>query len=214
MATGDSSWYTNSRAMDHITSDLEKLALHDKYTRNDQIHTASGSCMGISHIGYNTIHTPCHQLQLNKILQVPQASKNLIFVHRLASDNNVFLQFHPRFFCIKDMDSRSILLKGPCQGGLYRLPSSSFKKFVFGANKVACGVFTPSIDRWHNRLGHPSTTIVQRVIREFNLPSLAPEIKDLVCNAWQQAKRHQLPYPKSTSVSNHPLDLVSQMFVG
>jgi hypothetical protein len=59
--------------MDHITSDLEKLAIHDKYTGNDQIHTTSGSGMNIDHIGHNTIHTPCRQLQLNKILHVPKA---------------------------------------------------------------------------------------------------------------------------------------------
>jgi histone deacetylase 1/2 len=29
-----------------------------------------------------------------------------------------------------------------------------------------------------------------------------------VCDACQRAKSHQLPYPKSTSISNHPLELV------
>jgi hypothetical protein len=32
--------------------------------------------------------------------------------------------------------------------------------------------------------------------------------KDLVCGSCQQAKGHQLPYPKSTSVSTHLLELV------
>jgi hypothetical protein len=45
----DSAWYTDSRATDHLTSDLEKLAVHDKYHGNNQIHTASGSGMNISH---------------------------------------------------------------------------------------------------------------------------------------------------------------------
>jgi hypothetical protein len=73
---------------------------------------------------------------------------------------------------------------------------------------MVCGVIKPSLYRWHNHLGHPSVPIVQRVIREFNLPCLAQEVKDLVCNACQQAKSHQLPYPISTSVSKHPLELV------
>jgi hypothetical protein len=30
----------------------------------------------------------------------------------------------------------------------------------------------------------------------------------MVCDACQQAKSHQLPYPKSSSVSKFPLDLV------
>jgi hypothetical protein len=29
-------------ATDHITSDLEKLTVHDKYYGGDQVHTASG----------------------------------------------------------------------------------------------------------------------------------------------------------------------------
>jgi hypothetical protein len=70
---GDNSWYTDSDAFDHITSDLEKLPVRDKYTGNDQIYTTSGSGMNIRHIGYNAIHTPCRQLQLNNILHVPQA---------------------------------------------------------------------------------------------------------------------------------------------
>jgi hypothetical protein len=96
-AFNDNNWYTDSGATDLITGDLEKLAIRDKYTGNDQIHTASGSGMNIKHIGYSTIHTPSRQLMLNKILHVPQASKNLIYVHRLASDNNVFLEFHTCF---------------------------------------------------------------------------------------------------------------------
>jgi hypothetical protein len=32
--------------------------------------------------------------------------------------------------------------------------------------------------------------------------------KDHICSPWQQAKSHQLPYTSSTSLSNHPLELV------
>jgi hypothetical protein len=176
-ATGyghDNSWYTDSGATDHVTCDLEKLAIQDNYTGNDQIHTVSGSCMKINHIGHSIIHTPCCQLQLNNILHVPQASKNLVSVHCLASDNIVFLEFHPRFICIKDLDSRNIILKGPCQEGLYPLPAA-FKKLVFGINKMAGGAIRLSIDRWHSRLGHPAMPTVQRVIREFDLPCLVKE---------------------------------------
>jgi hypothetical protein len=85
-------------------------------------------------------------------------------------------------------------------------------KKAFGVSKIACGVIKPFHDRWHNRLGHPSIAMVQRVIGESNLPCLAQEVKDSVCNTCQQAKIHQLPYPISTSISTHPLELVFQMF--
>jgi hypothetical protein len=71
-----------------------------------------------------------------------------------------------------------------------------------------CGVIKPSFERWHNRLGHPFFSIVQRVIKDFDLPYLAQKIKDYVCDACQRAKSHQLPYPKSISISKQPLELV------
>src|SRR4051812_25158106 len=63
-------------------------------------------------------------LYLNKILHVPQTAKNLVSVHRFTRDNNVFIEFHPYFFCIKDTHTRRTLLKGRCIGGLYPLISS------------------------------------------------------------------------------------------
>jgi hypothetical protein len=57
--------------------------------------------MDISHIGETTMHTQNCDLKLNHILYVPQATKNLVSVH-LAADNNIFLEFHPWFFFIKD----------------------------------------------------------------------------------------------------------------
>jgi histone deacetylase 1/2 len=38
----DTNWYMDTGATDHITSDLEKLTVHDKYYGGDQVHTASG----------------------------------------------------------------------------------------------------------------------------------------------------------------------------
>jgi hypothetical protein len=73
---------------------------------------------------------------------------------------------------------------------------------------MADGAIKPSIERWHSHLDHPAIPIVQRVIRKFDLPCLAQEENDSVCNACQQAKSHQLPYPKSISKSSKPLKLI------
>jgi hypothetical protein len=65
-----------------------------------------------------------------------------------------------------------------------------------------------SLHRWHNWLGHPAVPIVQKVISCFNLSCHDESNKGLVCDACQQAKSHQLPYPKSSSFPSHPLELV------
>ena len=89
---GDGVWYVNSGATDHVTGELEQLALREKYLGNDQIHTASGGGMDIQHIGQAFINSPTlkRDLVLNDVLHVPQADKNLASMFRLATGNNVF----------------------------------------------------------------------------------------------------------------------------
>jgi hypothetical protein len=48
--------------------------MHDAYTGSDQIHTASGAGMEISHVGTSIIPTPSHNLVLNNVLHVPTAN--------------------------------------------------------------------------------------------------------------------------------------------
>ncbi|XP_071678578.1 uncharacterized protein [Lolium perenne] len=39
----DTNWYSDSGATDHVTGELEKLHVRDRYNGNEQIHTASGA---------------------------------------------------------------------------------------------------------------------------------------------------------------------------
>jgi len=64
------------------------------------------------------------------------------------------------------------------------------------------------MSRWHNRLGHPSIPIVTRVIDSNNLSCSPESNKKSVCDACQQAKSHQLPYSRSVSSTNFPLELI------
>jgi hypothetical protein len=62
----DTNWYTNTGTMDHITGELEKLHMRNKYNGADQVHTASGSGMNICRIGHSVISTPTKDLVLKK----------------------------------------------------------------------------------------------------------------------------------------------------
>jgi hypothetical protein len=92
----DNNWYADFGANDHITSELDKLAIRDKYNGAEKVHTASGSSMVISRKSF--IHTPTFKLQLGNILHVPKEPKNLMFIHRFSLDNNIFFEIHPWFF--------------------------------------------------------------------------------------------------------------------
>jgi hypothetical protein len=49
--------------------------------------------------------------------------------------------------------------------------------------------------------------VVHKVLCDNSIP-FSESNKESVCDACQMAKSHQLPYPKSTSVSTSPLELV------
>jgi histone deacetylase 1/2 len=117
----DINWYMDTGATDHITGDFERLTLRDKYHGGEQVHAANGSGMEIMHICHSTLRSPCTNLRLKHILHVPQAKKNLLSIHRLTNDNNVFVEFHPRHFMVKQEETRRTLLRGRCEGGLYPL---------------------------------------------------------------------------------------------
>lgn len=76
-------------------------------------------------------------------------------------------------------------------------------------NKSALSMIKPSLIRWHCHLGHSLFTTVNRVIQQFKLPcSIESNNVDHICDSCQKPKSHQLPYPKSTSVSTAPFALV------
>jgi hypothetical protein len=170
----DTSWYLDTGATDHITSNLDKLSMKGKYTGGDQV-------MDITHVGHSTIHTHDHDIVLKNILHVPQASKNLVSVHKLTFDNDAFMEFHPYFFLIKDGASRRILHLRQEQ--------------VFSVST------TTSLDRWHSRLGHSSFSVIKFIVSHNKISCSSNFDKELVCDSCQRAKSHQLPYPRSFSVS-------------
>ena len=137
---------------------------------------------------------------------MPSANKNLVSVHKLARDNNAFLEFHLNFFLIKDQATKAILHKGRCRGGLYPIalsrPEVELRKEAFGVTK-------PSLSRWHNRLGHPAFSIVDQILSDNNLPFVSDENNKSVCDSCQLAKSHQLPYSRSNKIATAPLELIS-----
>jgi hypothetical protein len=166
--------------------------------------------MDITRIGKTIIPTPIRNLALNHVLHVPFAHKNLIFVHRFTLDNDIFIEFHPYFFLIKDKKTRRVLLHRSCKGGLYPLPPSmsKFWKLMFSAIKIPA-------NRWHSHLGHPSRDIVRRVIPKNNLPCAQfDSSSEFVSDACSCAKAHQLPYSVSSRTSSAPLEPIHSFVWG
>jgi hypothetical protein len=88
----DTVWNSDTDAIDHITSELDKLVVHGKYNGQDQIHAANGGGMQITQIGSSTLNTPSHILSLKNVLSVGSSHKNPVFIHHFTHDNHVSVE--------------------------------------------------------------------------------------------------------------------------
>jgi histone deacetylase 1/2 len=201
----DPYWYVDTAATDHFSNNLNKLTIKEQYHGKDTIQTANGAGMCITHIGQSIIPTSSKPLDHKNIHHVPSVTHNLLSAKRLTLDNNIFFEFHPWYFLIKDRDTSEVLLRGRSSRGLYNLSPSTVKQ-AFSSIKVLR-------DQWHSRLGYPASPIVQHILRRHELPSVSVnKVVDLVCDACQQGKSHQLPFYYPLVLLLHPLRLFIQTF--
>lgn len=59
------------------------------------MYRASGVGMKITHIGHLAVKNKNHNLFLSNIIYIPNTSKSLILVYRLAKDSFAYLESHP-----------------------------------------------------------------------------------------------------------------------
>lgn len=67
----DPNWYIDTSATDHITSDLDRLTVREKYHGGDQVQVSNGAGLHISHVGHCSINTIANSLALKDVLCVP-----------------------------------------------------------------------------------------------------------------------------------------------
>ena len=191
-------WYPDSGSTHHVTNDITNLQQSTIYTSPDQLYVGNGQGLSISSIGSSQLLSKSKRLLLNNILHVPHITKNLLSIHKFTTENNVFVEFHPFFCLVKDIQSGRILMRGEHKDGLYLLNFlQTFSSFL--GEKV-------SPDIWHNRLGHPHFRVFQRILKDFEHP-LTHKIYHSYCDACCSSKAHKLPFNISLKKNTRPLEL-------
>ncbi|KAL5545398.1 hypothetical protein UlMin_005085 [Ulmus minor] len=129
------------------------------------------------------------------------------------SNSTPYNEFYPKHFIVKDQRSRQVLVRGRIENGLYKLPLTNLQESknnsAFLLTKPLVSVFSASTDNstvWHDRLGHVSSSILQKILSTCNVSCSVN--KDLICSSCQYAKSHRLPFPISHSRASSPLELV------
>jgi len=152
--------------------------------------------MSVTHRAHTVIPTAHSPLRLNNVLVSPPLVKNLISIHTLTRDNNVSVEFDPFGFSIKDLPTHTVLLRCNNHGELYPLAPSPPEALVTTA---------PTIELWHQRLGHPRCRTLQQTLchLEFVPSKLSP-----VYDSCQLGKHVRLPFSSSNLVSYVPFQIV------
>jgi hypothetical protein len=161
-------WLVDLAASHNMTTDLSNLMINSEYDGTDEVVIGDGSGLPVSHIGSLSLKSSNHVFHLRDTLCVPTIHKNLIYVHHFTKHNNVYIEFHPTYFLVKDRITGAILLKVDCEDGVYPFPEHlpSTKK-----NIVAYVHERTTPDGWHKHLGHPSSKLVHHLIHAFSLPT-------------------------------------------
>lgn len=212
MRSGTTSWYPNSGVSHHICRDVSTLRDVTPYSGKSSLLMGNGTLAVISSIGTAILPTQYKSLRLSNVLCVPSIQKNLLSVSQLARDNGVYFEFHPTYCVIKDMVTREILLTGSIHDGLYQFSVPVVSTPPTTAPFVAHSQVSHTVSNssvfalWHNRLGHPSTSVVKTILNKCNVVSSKNSF-DGICTACQKGRSHKLPFSPSTT-SYSPFELV------
>ncbi|CAA7051447.1 unnamed protein product, partial [Microthlaspi erraticum] len=170
-------WVVDSGATHHINSDLHNLSLHQPYNSGDDVILADGSTVPITHTGSVSLPSQTRDLTLNKVLCLARVAKNLISVYQLCNANRVSVEFFPASFQVKDLHTGVPLIRGRTNKELYEWPVSLLKT-AFGASTNP----TTTLSSWHNRLGHPSSSILNNIVSSFSLPVASSSQSKMSCS--------------------------------
>ena len=91
----DLNWYSDIDTTDHITSDLDRPAVRERYHGGEQVQVDNEASLRVLHTGHSSINTAARPLALRNILHVPEISKHLLSVHKFFRDNDVIFEYHP-----------------------------------------------------------------------------------------------------------------------
>ena len=140
---------------------------------------------------------------IEKVYYVPYLTTNLISVSKFYANNNIFFEFHPKFFLVKDRVSRQVILQGQLKNSLYEFPPLTDDTSIVFYSPTTSNT-TSSL--WHSRFGHLVDDILTKALNSCNIAY--HRNKHDVYSTCQVAKSHKLPFSLSNSKVSHPLALI------
>lgn len=206
-------WLIDYGAIHHITSYGSQLVNFVPFCGSEGIVVGDGSKIPISSIGSSELVYNNCSLSFTNLLHAPNAIANLLYFQKICADIKALIEFQSNSFCVKDIDSKEILLQDQSDNDLYKVcgtingsKSTSFLSSKFSPADLVHSVsheITDLYHRWHKKVGHPSFDTTLHIIQlGFSTKGLT---KNLVFVRYLKLLRH-ISFPLILlipSVTNH-----------
>jgi len=200
-------WLADSGANAHVTNNAENLNSKRPFAGNETIGVGNGAGLSIKYIGSSIVHSDNNRFILKNIIHCPQAAVNLLSVNKFCIDNDVTFHLTHNAYSVQDNQTGIMLLQGPSENGLYPIKLTNLSHNKRRGLTASIGIKALS-SLWHQRLGHPSKSVLRHVLSNFNLPLVGSVQKNFICESCQLGKSIQQPFSSSHHKTSGPLDLV------
>lgn len=182
----------DSGATHHVASTSEQVDHVDSVGKPQHLLTFIGTKTPI--LGTGSASLPCSRstLKLNNALLVPNATKNLLSVHKPVKDNEVAVTFTNDGCTVKDKGTGRVLMQRPPRQGLYPMNNGTQTK-VPQVHVAFTSCAESDFLQWHFKLGHPSSKVLRQVLNNCNVNVIIND--NFVCEAFQYGKSKLLSFP-------------------
>jgi transposase InsO family protein len=161
------------------------------------IVVGNGQSIPISGRGNSSLRIADRLFHLDNVLVAPQLTRNLLSVRQLTRDNNCSIEFDASGFSVKDLQTKTVLLRCNSNGDLYTIPHHM---------PTRCHVVVVSSELWHSCLGHPASAAVQTLHKLSAIQ--CNKAARRICHAYQLGKHARLPFASSVSSTLAPFELL------
>ncbi|GJY92534.1 ribonuclease H-like domain-containing protein [Tanacetum coccineum] len=190
-------WNMDIGVSSHLNSLINSLNTVFNSCLYPSISVGDGHSIPVTNTGHNILPTITRPLHLNNVLITPHIVKNLISVCQFVRGNNCTIEFDSFGFSVKDFMTRRVLLRCDSIGDLYLVtPPSPIQH-----------VFLVSQHTWHQRLGHPGSDVLRRLVSN-NVISCNNEKPPVLCHAYQLGKHVRLPFVSSSTILTSCFDII------